>query len=127
MSRVIQHSEMHHFADDTNHLYSSNSMMKINRYINYKLKPIVHWLIANRISPNVDKTERIIFGPKGKDVTKKLNLRMSGQQIYISKQLKYLGLMLHESLSWSSHTSTLKAKVRRVNGLLAKLRHVDLT
>ena len=118
---------MHHFADDTSLLYSSNSMMKINRYINHKLKPIVHWLRANRISPNVDKTEIIIFGPKGKDVTKKLNFRISGQQIYISKQLKYLGLMLDESLTWSSHTSTLKAKLRRANGLLAKLRHVDLT
>ena len=50
MSKVIQHSEMHHFADDTNLLYSSNSMKKINRYINHKLKYIVHWLRANRIS-----------------------------------------------------------------------------
>ena len=52
-------------------------MMKINRYINHKLKPIVHWLRVNRISPNVDKTERIIFGPKGKDVTKKLTIVVS--------------------------------------------------
>ena len=29
MSRVIQHSQMHHFAADTNLLYSSNSMKKI--------------------------------------------------------------------------------------------------
>ena len=33
MIRVIQHSEMHHFADDTILLYSSNSMKKINGYI----------------------------------------------------------------------------------------------
>ena len=32
MSGVIQHSEMHHFADDTNLLYLSNSMKKINIY-----------------------------------------------------------------------------------------------
>ena len=44
MSRVIQHSEMHHFADDTKLLYSSNSMKKINRYINHDLKVIVHSL-----------------------------------------------------------------------------------
>ena len=56
MNRVIQHSEMHHFADDTNLLYSTNSMKKINRYINNNLKVIVHWLRANRISLNVDKT-----------------------------------------------------------------------
>ena len=61
MSRVIQQSEMHHFADDTNYLSSSNSMKKLNRYINHDLKVIVHRLRANRISHNVDKTEIVIF------------------------------------------------------------------
>ena len=96
MSKV----EMHYFADDANLLYSSNSMKKINQtFINHNLKLIGHWLRANRMSLNVDKTEIIIFRPKGKDITKKLNLRISGQQIYISKQVKYLGLMLDESLT----------------------------
>ena len=94
MNRVIQHSEMHHLTDDTNLLYSSNSMKKINRYINHNLKLTVHWFRANRISLNVDKTEIIIFRPQGKDITKKLNFRISGQQMYISKQVKNLGLML---------------------------------
>ena len=113
----------YHCADDTNLLHSSNSMKKINRYINHELKLTVHRLRANRISLNVDKTEIIIFRPKGKDATKKLNFRISGPQIYISKQVKYLGLMLVESLAWSSHISMLKAKLSRANGLLAKLRY----
>ena len=123
MSRVIQQSEMHHFAEDTNYLYSSNSMKKVNRYINHDLKVIVHRLRANRISLNVDKTEIVIFQPKGKDITKKLNFRISGQQIFIPKQVKYLGLMLDESLTWLSHISMLKTKLRRANVLLVKLRH----
>ena len=99
MNRVIQHSEMHHLTDDTNLLYSSNSMKKINRYINHNLKLTVHWFRANRISLNVDKTEIIIFRPMGKDITKNLNFRINGQQIYISRQVKYLVLMLDESLT----------------------------
>ena len=123
MNRVIQHSEMHHLADDTNLLYSSNSMKKIKRYINHDLKLTVHWFRANRISLNADKTEIIIFRPQGKDITKKLNFRISGQQMYISKQVKYLGLMLDESLTLLSHISMLKDKLRRANDVLAKLRH----
>ena len=85
---------------------------------------IVCWLRANRISLNVDKTEIIIFRPKDKNITKKLNFRISGQQVHISKQVKYLvSLMLDEYLSWSSHISMLKAKLSRANGLLAKLRY----
>ena len=34
MSRIIQHSEMHHSVDDKNLLYSNNSIKKINRYKN---------------------------------------------------------------------------------------------
>ena len=75
-------------------------MKKINRYMNHDLKLIVHWLRANRISVNVDKTEIIICQPKGKNITKKHNFRISGQQIYISKQVKYLGLILEESLRY---------------------------
>ena len=102
---------MHNFADDTNLLYSGNSMKKINKFINYDLK-----LIVNRISLNVDKTKIITFRPK-------LNFRISCHQIFISKQVKYLGLMLDESLTWSSHISMLKAKLSTANGLLPKLRY----
>ena len=35
----------------------------------------------------------------GKDITKNLNFRISGQQIHISRQVKYLVLMLDESLT----------------------------
>ena len=127
MIRIIQHSEMHHFADDTNLLYSNNSMKKINRHKNHDLKLIAHWLRVNRISLNSDKTEITIFRPKGKDITKKkLNFRLSGQQIYISKQVKYLGFMLDESLTSSPPISMLKVKPSISNGLLAKLRYYTL-
>ena len=59
----------------------------------------------------------------GKDITKKLNCRISDQQIYISKQVRCLRLMLGESLTRSSHISMLKVKLSRANGLLAKLRY----
>ena len=84
MSRVIQHSEICHFADDTNLLYSSNSMSKLSKYINHDLKLIAHWFRINRISLNLEKTEIIVFRTKGKDITKKLNFRIRGLQIYIS-------------------------------------------
>ena len=65
---------MHHFADDTNLLQSSNSLKQINKYVNHDLKLIVHWLQVNRISLNLDKTEIVIFRPKRKQITKKYEL-----------------------------------------------------
>ena len=59
---------MHHFADDTNLLYSNYSLKLINKYINHDLKLIIHWLRAKRISLNVDKTDIILFQSKNKKV-----------------------------------------------------------
>ena len=72
---------MHHFADDTNLLYSSNSLKQISKYVNHGLKLIAHLLRANRISLNVDKTEIVIFRPKRKEITKNMKFRVSGQKI----------------------------------------------
>ena len=74
INKVIQYSVMHHFADDTNLLQSSNSLKQINKYVNHDLKLIVHWLQVNRISLNLDKTEIVIFRPKRKQITKKYEL-----------------------------------------------------
>ena len=81
LNKVIQHSSMHHFADDTNLLYSSNSLKQISKYVNHGLKLIAHLLRVNRISLNVDKTEIVIFRPKRKEITKNMKFRISGQKI----------------------------------------------
>ena len=91
---------MHHFADDSNLLYSSNSLKQINRYVNHDLKLIVHLIRANRISLNVDKTEKVIFRSKRKQIIKLMNFRISDQKIIPKTQTKYLGLVIDEPLTW---------------------------
>ena len=56
-------------------------------------------------------------------IKKKLNFRISGQKIVLSKQVKYLGILIDENLSWIEHLSLLNLKVSRASGLLAKIRH----
>ena len=61
---------MHHFADNTNLLYSSKSLKDINKKVNFELKNIVHWLRANKISLNTSTTGLILF-KSGKNKNKK--------------------------------------------------------
>ena len=95
LNEAISHSIIHHFADDTNILFSHKSLKKINKYINHDLSQIIQWFKANRISLNASKTEIIFFHPKAK-TTKHLNIRISGQKINIVKQTKYPGIYLDE-------------------------------
>ena len=84
LHNVVQYSDIHHFADDTNLLYSSKSLKHINKKVNFELKNIFHWLRTNRISLNTSKTDLILFRSKRKQITKYLNFRISGQKIKIA-------------------------------------------
>ena len=73
LNREILHSKVHHFADDTNFLYTSHSLKKQNRTINFDLSNLVQWLKANRISLDVNKTELVIFRSPKKLIYRNLN------------------------------------------------------
>ena len=51
-----------------------------------------------------------------------MNFRISGQKIKIMKETKYLGMVMDEHLTFKNHMDTVKLKLNRANGLLAKLR-----
>ena len=52
-----------------------------------------------------------------------MNFRISGQKINIMKETKYFGIIMDEHLTFKNHMDTVKLKLNRANGLLAKLRH----
>ena len=47
LNQATVHSKVHHCADDTNFLYASHSLKKINKTINFDLSNLVQWLRAN--------------------------------------------------------------------------------
>ena len=94
LHKSVKHSQILHFADDTNLLYLNKSMKKISKHINHDLSLVVQWLRSNKISLNADKTEIIIFRSKRKQITKYLNFRISGQKVNISNKVKYLGIQM---------------------------------
>ena len=55
LNQEITFCKVHHFADDTNLLYSDKSIKKFNKIVNFKLQNLVYWLSANKISLNAKK------------------------------------------------------------------------
>ena len=74
-------------------------------------------------SLNSGKTELILFRCKNKNITKKMNFRISGQKINITCETKYLGLILDEHLTFKYHLENLKLRLNRANCLLLKIRY----
>ena len=54
------------FADDTNIYYEAESPDKLELVINKELKKLHSWLVVNRLSLNMDKTNFIMFHPYNK-------------------------------------------------------------
>ena len=106
MNLSLKHSLVHHFADDTNLLYSDKSLKNLRKTMNYELKCLFEWLCANRQSLNVDKTEFILFRPK-RTQTERITLKLNGHKIHESNQIKYLGILLDPKLSWKVHIAEL--------------------
>ena len=63
MHNAIKFSKVHHFADDTNLLFSHKNLKILRKRVNMDLKLLFDWLCANRLSLNVGKTEFVIFRP----------------------------------------------------------------
>ena len=80
LNQAVVHSQVHHFADDTNFSYGSHCLKKINKTINVDLSNLVQWLRANKISLNVNKAELVNFRSPKKQIYKNLNFRLSSNQ-----------------------------------------------
>ena len=51
------------FADDTNPLYADKNLKSLQTIVNCELSKVVGWLIANKLSLSIKKTNYIIFHP----------------------------------------------------------------
>ena len=82
MHQAVNSSKMHHFADDTNLLFSNKSQKLMAKILNQELKSVFEWLCANRLSINVTKTEFIIFKPSKKPINQRIVLKLNGKTIF---------------------------------------------
>ena len=97
MNLAVKSSVIHHFADDTNLLYSDKSLKKIKTSVEKDLANLYDWLCANRLSLNAGKTEFIIFRPSRKKIDLRITLKLHHTKLFESSKIKYLDLYLPTS------------------------------
>ena len=126
LHNCIRHSTTFHFADDTNLLYipKRGPNNRCIRKINTDLKCLTHWLLANKISLNVTKTELIVFRKKTTGLSEYVKkIKLNGNRLYTSHEVKYLGVLLDEHLTWGPQILKVNASLSRANRLLSKARY----
>ena len=81
------------FADDTNIYFEAESPEKLETVLNKELKQLHTWLIVNRLSLNIEKTNFVIFHPYNKPLRQKITLKIRKNAISEKSHVKYLGIM----------------------------------
>ena len=106
------------FADDTCLQYSFEPNTKIESVLNNELEKVTDWLITNRLSLNVDKSNYLIFSLHNK--RDKYNITMNNDKLQEKDYTKYLGIIIDRKLNWKQHVS--QTKLRLSKGILYRLR-----
>ena len=122
MHKAFDKCMVHHFADDTNLLFSHKNPKIIKKVMNNELRFLFEWLCANRLSLNVGKTEFILFRPPRIKLESRIVLTLNHTKIHASYKIKYLGLLLDDRLTWKAHICELSKKLSRSVGMLFKIR-----
>ena len=109
------------FADDTNlHLANSN-LVELESLANNELLKVDSWMRSNKLSVNYSKTCFMVIS---KSINKnQIELKIGKNSLQKVNQVKYLGVILDDKLSWEAHISSLSTKLSRVTGIMYKLRH----
>ena len=114
--------KFHLFADDTHIYHESSSLKKLELDMNKELKKINTWLIVNRLSLNVKKTNFVVFHPFNKPIKKRITLKFHRKAIKEVQHIKYLGVILDSTLSWKQHVIKISKSISKFCGILYKIR-----
>ena len=96
------------YADDSALLFSHRDSTVIAERLSIELTACKKWLVDNRLSLHVGKTESILFG-SGRKLKRvgSFTVYCDGMPVQRNFEVKYLGVLLDDSLSGSAHVSNM--------------------
>ena len=108
------------FADDTNISTSAGSVEKLETQLNIELDKICRWLVANRLTLNVSKTEYMIIGSRhnlGK-IDKDPVIKIGSEIVNRVHTSKSLGVIIDNKLKWEDQIDSISKNVSRGTGAI---------
>ena len=129
------------YADDTTLLFTGNNVNDLTTTANNKLKDVFDWLITNRLSLNVDKTYACVYTNLIKIIeinkeiwyTDRTNTKMKLDPVIlndnpikfqINEPIKYLGVKIDISITFSKHIANISTKISKTIGIFYKLKKI---
>ena len=104
-------------------IMSHQGLLDIQKSVNKELRKARKWLEPNRLVPNLDKTNFVIFHSTQNKPETQINIKFGRKRLSQETCVKFLGVSLDSTLSWKPHLAELSKKLSRTVELLYKIRH----
>lgn len=107
------------FTDDTTLFCSGNDLHDLQSTVESELKAYKIWFDRNKLSLNENKTKFMVFGSRATDCEIKLHL--NDKEIERVSEMKFLGVIMDDKLSWKPHIEFIRGKLAKSIGIIYKV------
>ena len=109
------------FADDTSIFIQGNNIDEMENVLNSEIKKLSLWLNINKLSLNIQKTHTVTFSNTISIRERCNNICIDGIQINTVHEIKFLGLLINNTLNWSTHIKYISNKISKNIGIIKKV------
>ncbi len=102
------------YADDSTVYASASTVEELEDVLNKELKLIMEWVTENRLALNIEKTKSIVLGSKYRLKSAPiLNVSIGDKCIEQKTEVKLIGLIIDDRMSWNSYIDQRVIKMGR--------------
>ena len=127
----VKEAEITMYADDTSLYKAFRTAQDLSDELIPAFVKICEWLKMNKLALNVLKTEFMIIGASQRlnilDQTPETTsyiISVDGCQIRRVKSVKYLGLIVDDTLTWDEHVDYTSTKMSKNIGIIKRVRTI---
>ena len=127
LPRAVKNSGTSMYADDTSLCFKSKDFSRLNEALNEDLSCLDAWLSSNKLSLNVARIQSMLVSTKAKrkaldTSNQNLQVKINGTELEVVSKIRYLGVLLDNSLDWKDQVRAVSLKVSRGLGILKHAR-----
>ena len=105
------------YADDTNLTVHGNTAKDLELKLNSELNNVHKWLITNRLTLNVEKTEYMLVGSRQKLANlsnlSEIKVSIDNNEVERVSNTKTLGIIIDGNLKWKEHIDSASKKISK--------------
>lgn len=121
MKRILKYCDINLFADDTVIFISADNAIAATELLNCDLECLSKWLMFKKLKLNVSKTKAMVISNRRANYDS-VRVKMDGVLLERVQEIKYLGVLIDDKLSFKNHIDYTIGKIAKKYGVLCRLR-----